>query len=257
MSHADVYAGLHLTARGDRRAVPARPHRHGQWVEVDMAEALLHANDFVHWDLSPVDPGDYRPSLAPPYTPDRADRRRRERGDGRRPGRRGRVGAVLRGDGPPRPGRRPSLLPRRSGAPTAPSSSRSSRRGPPTFTELDALERALADAGIAMGVVRAAGAAATSEWAEARGATVAGRRPARRHDPDPGGAVAVLRRADRRAAACPRTAASTTVRSCASCSAPTTPRSPTGRHAACSPPASPTLTRSKSPCGQPRHLSVS
>ena len=41
-----------------------------------MAEALLHANDFVHWDLSPVDPGDYRPSLAPPYTPIVRDRRR-------------------------------------------------------------------------------------------------------------------------------------------------------------------------------------
>ena len=42
-----------------------------------------------------------------------------------------------------------------------------------TFTDLDALERALADAGIAMGVVRSAGAAATSAWADERGATVA------------------------------------------------------------------------------------
>ena len=56
-----------------------------------MAEALLHANDFVHWDLSPVDPGDYRPSLAPPYTPIVRTGAGRERRDGRRSGRRRRV----------------------------------------------------------------------------------------------------------------------------------------------------------------------
>ena len=69
MSHADVYAGLHLTTAVIAALYQRDRTGTGQWVEVDMAEALLHANDFVHWDLSPVDPGDYRPSLSPPYTP--------------------------------------------------------------------------------------------------------------------------------------------------------------------------------------------
>ena len=171
MSHADVYAGLHLTT-AVIAALYQREHTgRGQWVEVDMAEALLHANDFVHWDLSPVDPGDYRPSLAPCYTPIVAT---------------GAGVSVVTGGDPAGAGvweqycaamERPDLL-------DDPRFSRAERRShraeqlaiieawAGTFTDLDVLERALAGAGIAMGVVRVAGEAATSEWAEARGATV-------------------------------------------------------------------------------------
>jgi crotonobetainyl-CoA:carnitine CoA-transferase CaiB-like acyl-CoA transferase len=172
MSHADVYAGLHLTSAVIAALYQRDRTGRGQWVEVDMAEALLHANDFAHWDLSPVDPGDYRPSLAPPYTPIV---------------RTGAGASVVMGGDPAGVGvleqycaamRRPDLL-------DDPRFSRAQRRAhraellalieewAGTFTDLDELERVLADAGIAMGVVRAAGAAATSEWAEARGATVA------------------------------------------------------------------------------------
>lgn len=41
-----------------------------------------------------------------------------------------------------------------------------------TFTNLDELEAVLAVANLPMGVVRSSGAAATSEWAAARGAVV-------------------------------------------------------------------------------------
>ncbi len=172
MSHADVYAGLHLTTAVVAALYQRDRTGRGQWVEVDMAEALLHANDFAHWDLSPVDAGEYRPSLAPPYTPIL---------------RTGAGVAVVTGGDPAGAGvweqycaamGRPELL-------EEPRFSRTERRAhraellaileawTETFTDLDALERVLADAGIAMGVVRAAGAAATSDWAEARGATVA------------------------------------------------------------------------------------
>jgi crotonobetainyl-CoA:carnitine CoA-transferase CaiB-like acyl-CoA transferase len=171
-SHADVYAGLHLTSAVVAALYQRERTGEGQWVEVDMAEALLHANDFAHWDLSPVDPGDYRPSLSPPYTPIV------DTGTG--------VRVVMAGD-PAAPGvfeqyctamGRPDLL-------DDPRFDRAHRRAhraellvivgdwAATFTDLDALEAALGDAGIAMGVVRSAGDAATSNWAEERGATVA------------------------------------------------------------------------------------
>src|SRR5689334_20212317 len=172
MSHADVYAGLHLTSAVIAALFQRERTGLGQWVEVDMAEALLHANDFVHWDLSPVEPGPDRPSLSPPYTP------LVPTGAG--------VTVVMGGD-PAGAGvfeqycaamDRPDLL-------DDPRFSRAERRAhraellailerwAGTFTDVDELERRLAAAGIAMGVVRAAGEAATSAWGEARGATVA------------------------------------------------------------------------------------
>ncbi|MGZ4713992.1 MAG: CaiB/BaiF CoA transferase family protein [Acidimicrobiia bacterium] len=172
MSHADVYAGLHLTSAVVAALYQRERTRQGQWVEVDMAEALLHANDFAHWDLSPVDPGDYRPSLAPPYTPILPT---------------GAGVAVVTGGDPAGAGvweqycaamDRPDLLDDQR-------FSRENRRAhraeqlevlagwTRTFTDLDALELALAEAGIAMGVVRSVGDATRSAWSVARGATVA------------------------------------------------------------------------------------
>ncbi len=172
MSHADVYAGLHLTSAILAALFQRERTGRGQWVEVDMAEALLHANDFTHWDLSPTDPGDYRPTLAPPYTPIV------------------RTGAgpsvVIAGD-PAGPGilelyanamDRPELL----DDPRFTLAQRRAHRAElietieewtMTFTNLDELETVLARANLPMGVVRSAGAAARSEWAAARGAVVA------------------------------------------------------------------------------------
>ena len=171
MSHADVYAGLHCTSAIIAALFQRERTGHGQWVEVDMAEALLHANDFTHWDLAPTDPGDYRPTLAPPYTPIV------DTGAG--------VSVVIAGD-PAGPGLleryaaamgQPRLLddPRFTGA-----ARRAHRaelidlveawtRG---FTDLDELEAVLAAHGLPMGVVRSSGAAANSAWAQARGAIV-------------------------------------------------------------------------------------
>jgi crotonobetainyl-CoA:carnitine CoA-transferase CaiB-like acyl-CoA transferase len=172
MSHADVYAGLHLTAAVTAALFQREHTGTGQWVEVDMAEALLHANDFVHWDLSPVDPGDYRPSLAPPYTPIL---------------RTGAGVAVVTGGDPAGAGvweqycaamQRPDLA-------TDPRFATATRRTHRAelleiletwtlgVTDLDELESRLAGAGIAMGVIRSAGDAARSDWATERGATVA------------------------------------------------------------------------------------
>ncbi len=172
MSHADVYAGLHLTS-AVLAALYQREHTGtGQWVEVDMAEALLHANDFTHWDLTTEDPGDYRPTLSPPYTPIL---------------RTGAGPSVVIGGDPAGPGILESyaVAMARPDLPDDPRFSVAARRTHRgdlleiieawtlSFEDLDSLEQALADAGLAMGVVRTSGEAATSEWARARGAVVA------------------------------------------------------------------------------------
>ncbi len=172
MSHADVYAGLHLTGAITAALFQRERTGAGQWVEVDMAEALLHANDFVHWDLSPVDPGDYRPSLAPPYTPIL---------------RTGAGVSVVTGGDPASAGvwemycvamDRPDLAAEPRFAPDTRRTHRDEllallEAWTITYTDLDVLEATLAEAGIAMGVVRASGEAMTSTWAAERGATVA------------------------------------------------------------------------------------
>ncbi|MBK5286979.1 MAG: CoA transferase [Acidimicrobiia bacterium] len=171
MSHADVYAGLHLTSAILAALFQRERTGVGQWVEVDMAEALLHANDFTHWDLAPTDPGDYRPTLAPPYTPIV------------------RTGAgpsiVIAGD-PAGPG----LLERYAAAMQQPEllddprfalAQRRAHRADLiatieawtlTFTNLDELEAILATENLPMGIVRSPGAAARSEWSIERGAVV-------------------------------------------------------------------------------------
>jgi crotonobetainyl-CoA:carnitine CoA-transferase CaiB-like acyl-CoA transferase len=169
MSHADVYAGLHLTAAITAALLQRERTGRGQWVEVDMAEALLHANDFTHWDLSPIDVGQYRPALSPPYTPIL------------------RTGAgasiVIAGD-PAGPGLfemycqamdRPDLL---ADSRFAPESRRAHRQDlveiieawTLTFDDLDTLEALLGEHGFPMGVVRSTQEAATSAWADERGA---------------------------------------------------------------------------------------
>ncbi len=171
MSHADVYAGLHCTSAILAALFQRERTGSGQWVEVDMAEALLHANDFTHWDLSPTDPGDYRPTLAPPYSPivqTGAGVRVVIAGDPAGPGLLERYAAAMA---------RPDLLddPRFAGA------SRRSHRSElidavetwtTGFTNLDELEAVLATNELPMGVVRSSGAAANSAWATERGAVV-------------------------------------------------------------------------------------
>lgn len=169
MSHADVYAGLHASSAILAALLQRERTGVGQWVDVDMAEAMLHVNDFAHWDLSPVDPGEHRPSLAPAYSPIVAT------GEGH--------AVVIAGD-PAAPGvfeqycaamGRPELRDDPRFAEGARRANRATlleevRRWASSFTDLAALEACLSDAGIAMGVVRSPGEAAGTDWADARGA---------------------------------------------------------------------------------------
>ena len=71
MSHADVYAGLHCSSAILAALIQRGRTGKGQHIDVDMAESLLHVNDFAHWDLAGAseDPEMTRPSLAPVYSP--------------------------------------------------------------------------------------------------------------------------------------------------------------------------------------------
>ncbi|AKL74294.1 putative acyl-CoA transferase/carnitine dehydratase [Actinobacteria bacterium IMCC26256] len=71
MSHADVYAGLHCSSAILAALIQRGRTGTGQHIDVDMAESLLHVNDFAHWDLAGAsdDPEMTRPSLAPVYSP--------------------------------------------------------------------------------------------------------------------------------------------------------------------------------------------
>lgn len=171
MSHADVYAGLHLTAAVNAALFQRERTGRGQWVDVDMAEALLHANDFTHWDLSSVDVGDYRPAMSPPYTPivrTGAGPRIVIAGDPAGPGLLEMYSAAMD---------RADLLDDPRFAPDARRANRAAlieiiEAWTLTFTDLDVLERVLGDHGFPMGVVRTTAAAATSAWAHERGAVV-------------------------------------------------------------------------------------
>ena len=71
MSHADVYAGLHCSSAILAALIQRGRTGTGQHIDVDMAESLVHVNDFAHWDLAGAsdDPQMTRPSLAPVYSP--------------------------------------------------------------------------------------------------------------------------------------------------------------------------------------------
>ena len=169
MSHADVYAGLHCSSAILAALIQRGRTGRGQHIDVDMAEALLHVNDFAHWDLAADDPGATRPSLAPVYSPIVTT------GDG--------TDLVIAGD----PGNgivfegyvlamdRPELRDDPRFAPDARSAHRHEmlaiiREWVASFDRVEDLQARLDAIGLVNGVVRSIDDAATTEWALSRGA---------------------------------------------------------------------------------------
>lgn len=169
MSHAYGYPGLHTSSAILATLLQRERTGRGQWVDVDVAEAMLYVDDFTHWDLSPVDPGEHRPSLAPPFSPIVTT------GDGR--------AAVVAGD-PAAPGvfeqyrvamERPALCddPRlptpvpRANRPALLALVEAWARGSPDALSFEARLNA---AGIAKGAMGSPGDASATEWTRARSA---------------------------------------------------------------------------------------
>jgi crotonobetainyl-CoA:carnitine CoA-transferase CaiB-like acyl-CoA transferase len=172
VSHADTYAGLECLAAILAALLQRERTGEGQHIDVAMAETLLCVNDFAHVDVSGIPLGDHVPSLAPPFSPVLAT------GDGRR--------VLIAGD-PAGTGtfelycaamERPDLLDdERFAALPARRRHRDELLAivgewVATFPAPEPLEACLARQRIAMGIVRSTAEAATSEWAQARGALV-------------------------------------------------------------------------------------
>lgn len=169
MSHGDVYAGLHCASAILAALIQRGRTGRGQHIDVDMAEALLHVNDFAHWDLADADPGATRPSLAPVYSPIVTV------GDG--------TDLVIAGD--PSNGivfegyvlamDRPELREDPRFVPEARGAHRHEflaiiREWVASFERVEDLQARLDAIGLVNGVVRTIGEAASTEWAVARGA---------------------------------------------------------------------------------------
>ena len=171
MSHADVYAGLHCSSAILAAIIQRGRTGRGQHIDVDMAEALLHVNDFTHWDLADADPGSSRPSLAPVYSPIVTT------GDG--------TDLVIAGD----PGNgivfegyvlamdRPELRDDPRFAPEARADHRHEmldiiRDWVASFDRVEDLQARLDEIGLVNGVVRTIAEAADTDWARDRGAVV-------------------------------------------------------------------------------------
>ena len=217
ISHGDVYPALECLAGILAALVPAgadrpRPARRG----LDGRDAPVRSTSTCTGSWRTPRPTTSWPASSPATT------RSSRSADGQRvvvsghPGRAGHVRALR-----PAPSAAPTSSTTRASATSRParststSCSTSSRSAPPTFPIAGRLEAALAEQGLAMGVLRTVREIADSDWARERGAIV--------EVPDRGGgtrahpqlAVALQRRRRPGSGASPRTAASTTARCCA------------------------------------------
>jgi crotonobetainyl-CoA:carnitine CoA-transferase CaiB-like acyl-CoA transferase len=171
-SHADVYAGLECLA-GILAALYVRERTgQGQVVDVSMAETVLSVSEHLQWELSGMEVDDGIPSFGTAGAPTLPT------GDGRwvvvsgHPAARGTFELWAKAIGKPELGDDPRFATVTARVEHLEELLELLRAWSITFPDWVALDAALDAGGFAMGVVRPATEAASSEWAEARGAVV-------------------------------------------------------------------------------------
>jgi crotonobetainyl-CoA:carnitine CoA-transferase CaiB-like acyl-CoA transferase len=171
-SHADVYTGMEAAAAILAALVQRGRTGRGQWVEVSMLETMLFVNEHVQWELHALGAASEASSFPPGDFPVLVTAEGHAVATAGHPAARGTFERYIKAIG------KPELAsdPRFDGTPQRLANLRQlideMQAWASAIDDLDVIEAAFAENGIAMGVVRSVQETAASDWAAARGAIV-------------------------------------------------------------------------------------